>query len=570
MPGGDVVPQSQGVELLQKLKGAPSSEAFAGALLPYLAERTESRYALWRCAAPRRVGWLYCGDYGRLFLLDRDDLTVVHTLSDLSGEDQENIASPLLWGRKLEPRMLMRRDSLAGEELFVVAGRESAYSEQERFRFEDDATLAVLALDARTAWQMENRRVVLGEEINAAFLSLDLGMEDLFAPGCCDADTNRVRELLVLLRAHVEALLCASCVRDLSPVLLSLSDSLGRLDALGRAWRDLSAREWTYTAISLPHDRFLSQGAAFLLTSLVEYCFCEMNAPAAACMAGLKEGELEVAFEMLFPGVERMTPGPLRSLLNRQIEMYAESCTVTPTSGGLFWKLRLPLFVSGKPQVGRTEERALPPRVLVVDDSLVSRKLLKDMLQRWGCDVLCARNGREALHLLERNSADLVLMDLFMPVLGGYGATRELRRRGVTVPVVALTAGSAGGALEALEAGMDDYAMKPVTPGLVRDILAQWTGFMVGGEDEAGDMGRLVATVFREELPQIREGLLDALEEGNAKNIGLLANRLKGAAAQAGKAEEFRVALALEEAVGSGDSLDVFWDRVRSLSLPSA
>jgi len=110
--------------------------------------------------------------------------------------------------------------------------------------------------------------------------------------------------------------------------------------------------------------------------------------------------------------------------------------------------------------------------------------------------------------------------------------------------------------------------MKPVTPQLLRDILAQWTGFVVGGENEEEDMGRLVATVFREELPQIREGLLDALAGGDAKIIGLWANRLKGAAAQAGRIEEFQIALALEEAAGNGKTLDVFFDRVRSLSVP--
>jgi CheY-like chemotaxis protein len=558
--------QSRFVDLSQKLKEAPSSEDFAGILLPYLAERTESRYALWRCAAPRRAGWLYCGDSGRLFRLERDDLAVVHILAGLPGNKRESDVVPLLRGRRLDPRLLLRRSSLAGEELFLVAGCETAYTEREHACFEDDATLAILALDARTAWQMESRRIVLGEQINAAFLSLDLGMEDLSASGRGNADSERVREQLVLLRAHVEALLCASCVRDLSPMLLSLGDSLARLDALGQAWRNLLGREWSCTFASFPKERFLSQGAAFLLTGLVEYCFCEMNAPAVACMATLEEGELEVAFEVLSSG--EVTPGPLRSLLNRQIEMYAESCNITHTSGGLFWKLRLPLFVSGKQRIGRAEERATPPTVLVVDDSLVNRKLLEGILQRWGCDVLCARDGEEALGFLERNSVDLVLMDVFMPVLGGYGATREIRRRGITVPVVALTAGGAGGALEALEAGMDDYAMKPVTPQLLRDILAQWTGFVVEEDGEVEDMGRLVAAVFREELPQIREGLLGALEGGDAKIIGLWANRLKGAAAQAGRIEEFQIALALEEAAGNGKPLDVFFDRVRSLSVP--
>jgi hypothetical protein len=102
-------------------------------------------------------------------------------------------------------------------------------------------------------------------------------------------------------------------------MLLSLGDSLARLDALGQAWRNLLGREWSCTFASFPKGEVSFPGGGVFADGLVEYCFCEMNAPQWPAMATLEEGELEVAFEVLSSG--EVTPGPLRSLLNRHIEM---------------------------------------------------------------------------------------------------------------------------------------------------------------------------------------------------------------------------------------------------------
>jgi CheY-like chemotaxis protein len=69
------------------------------------------------------------------------------------------------------------------------------------------------------------------------------------------------------------------------------------------------------------------------------------------------------------------------------------------------------------------------PTVLVVDDNADTRVVVRWMLERWGCRVLEASDGREALEITVESRPDLVLMDLSMPVVDGYDAIRSIRRR---------------------------------------------------------------------------------------------------------------------------------------------
>jgi PAS domain S-box-containing protein len=107
-------------------------------------------------------------------------------------------------------------------------------------------------------------------------------------------------------------------------------------------------------------------------------------------------------------------------------------------------------------------------RVLLVEDNAVNQKVARRVLERLGCDVDVAANGAEGVDANERNTYRLVLMDVQMPVMDGYTATREIRERERQqgrghVPIVALTANAMTGQLErCLEEGMDELLTKPI------------------------------------------------------------------------------------------------------------
>jgi signal transduction histidine kinase/CheY-like chemotaxis protein len=117
-------------------------------------------------------------------------------------------------------------------------------------------------------------------------------------------------------------------------------------------------------------------------------------------------------------------------------------------------------------------------RVLVVEDQSLNRDVAEGMLNALGLQVDTAHDGRHALEMLASGSYDVVLMDCRMPVMDGFAATAELRRRegsGRRTPVIALTADTTSAAREAcLAAGMDDYLGKPFSRATLRAALARW------------------------------------------------------------------------------------------------
>jgi two-component system, sensor histidine kinase len=118
--------------------------------------------------------------------------------------------------------------------------------------------------------------------------------------------------------------------------------------------------------------------------------------------------------------------------------------------------------------------------VLVVEDNDVNRMIAREVLQSLGLAVVEASDGQEALQLLAANSVDVVLMDCQMPVMDGYAATREIRRRekhmGLPrLPVLALTADAFDeDAARSREAGMDAHLAKPYTREQLREMLKAW------------------------------------------------------------------------------------------------
>lgn len=105
------------------------------------------------------------------------------------------------------------------------------------------------------------------------------------------------------------------------------------------------------------------------------------------------------------------------------------------------------------------------PRLLLVEDDAMSRDMLQRRLERRGYEVALATNGEEAVAATRATLPDLVLMDLSLPVLDGWTATRQLKADEATrgIPVIALTAHAMKGEEEkALRAGCDDFDTKPV------------------------------------------------------------------------------------------------------------
>jgi CheY-like chemotaxis protein len=105
------------------------------------------------------------------------------------------------------------------------------------------------------------------------------------------------------------------------------------------------------------------------------------------------------------------------------------------------------------------------PRILLVVDNEMNRDMLSRRLQRKGYDVLIAIDGEQGVAMARAERPDLILMDMSLPVLDGWEATRKIKADPTTgaVPVIALTAHAMAGDQErCVAAGCDDYDTKPV------------------------------------------------------------------------------------------------------------
>ena len=111
---------------------------------------------------------------------------------------------------------------------------------------------------------------------------------------------------------------------------------------------------------------------------------------------------------------------------------------------------------------------------------MINQKVAVKILENFGIVSEVANTGREAMHLLETRTYDLVLMDIQMPEMDGYEATAEIRKAtGGTInphiPIIAMTANAMKGDQEkCLRCGMNDYVAKPVDPPILLAKLKKW------------------------------------------------------------------------------------------------
>jgi CheY-like chemotaxis protein/anti-sigma regulatory factor (Ser/Thr protein kinase) len=129
--------------------------------------------------------------------------------------------------------------------------------------------------------------------------------------------------------------------------------------------------------------------------------------------------------------------------------------------------------------------------VLVAEDNEVNQIVFTQILQGTGLSFLVVNNGQEAVEAWEQHTPRLIMMDVSMPVMNGHQATRMIRQKeqgqGHRVPVIGVTAHALESDRElCLDAGMDDYMSKPISPELLEDKIRQWLG---GGELQPGRSG---------------------------------------------------------------------------------
>jgi two-component system, cell cycle response regulator DivK len=126
-------------------------------------------------------------------------------------------------------------------------------------------------------------------------------------------------------------------------------------------------------------------------------------------------------------------------------------------------------------------------RILLVEDNDMNRDMLSRRLVRKGHEISLAFDGAQGVAMVRTIRPDLVLMDMSLPVMSGYDATRELKTDPDTrhIPVIALTAHAMSGDRDrALQAGCDDYETKPIElPRLLEKIEQQLSGARVPGRD---------------------------------------------------------------------------------------
>lgn len=220
-----------------------------------------------------------------------------------------------------------------------------------------------------------------------------------------------------------------------------------------------------------------------------------------------------------------------------------------------------------------TETQFPHAQILLVEDHPVNQEVAQRMLEKCGCHVSVAGNGREALDLIKLRAFDLIFMDCQMPVMDGYEAAAAIRafekKQGKpSIPIVALTAHAMKGDDEkCYAAGMDDYVAKPVSQKTLLNALSKWIRHdtqehaphasapdnQTLKSDVIADMRSLLGAKFGRLLTEYlssSEALLDnisqALQTKDAVLLNRAAHSLKSASLQIGAEDFARVAARIE------------------------
>ena len=176
------------------------------------------------------------------------------------------------------------------------------------------------------------------------------------------------------------------------------------------------------------------------------------------------------------------------SISKRLLELLGSTIQVSSTPGkGSIFSFALPVTLASIPSPSSIQENkpidAIPQfdkaRVLLVEDNKINVVVAKKFLNRWGVITDVAENGIAGLEKVQKHRYDLVLMDLDMPVMDGYQATRAIRQlpqeQYHDIPIIALSASAlAGLRQQAFDVGMNDFVTKPFDPDELQQVLSKF------------------------------------------------------------------------------------------------
>ncbi|HEX6709804.1 MAG TPA: response regulator [Rubrobacter sp.] len=276
----------------------------------------------------------------------------------------------------------------------------------------------------------------------------------------------------------------------------------------------------------------------------------------------------------------------------RQSKLYDAIATVVGSTAEAPSPADAPLVDRRRAGEASTLARERLVRVLVAEDNQVNQRVAVRMLERLGYRADVAANGLEATEALSRIHYAAVLMDVQMPEMDGYSATRQIRRReGESncrrTPIIAMTANAMQGDREkAIEAGMDDYVPKPVKREELEAVLELWVSrsdvdeatVPEAGEDsveynseddpldrgvladlrdlqEEGDPDLLkeLTDLFLVDVPLQLAVLRKAVEAGDVPSVERIVHTLKGSSGNMGARRMGPLCTELEETVRSGE-----------------
>ncbi len=112
---------------------------------------------------------------------------------------------------------------------------------------------------------------------------------------------------------------------------------------------------------------------------------------------------------------------------------------------------------------------------MVAEDNLINQKTAQVIFKNLGYEIDIAANGLEALKMTKANPYDIIFMDIMMPEMDGWEATKKIRDHGVQIPIIALTADFSDEAREkAREEELQDFIAKPIKIDDVKSVLIKW------------------------------------------------------------------------------------------------